>query len=64
MATHERKYDREAFAVEEQIFQQCVSPRALNKPSERRIFTIEDINYNKVKRYSTKYDLPFRERYT
>jgi hypothetical protein len=29
MATHERKYDREAFAVEEQIFQQCVSPRAL-----------------------------------
>lgn len=28
-ATNERKYDREAFGIEEQIFQQCVPVRAL-----------------------------------
>ena len=62
--TNERKYDREAFGIEEQIFQQCVPVRALNKCAERKYNTIEDANYEKLKSYSTKYDLPFRERYT
>lgn len=37
-ATHERKYDREAFAVEEQIFQQCVSPRALINRLKEKLY--------------------------
>jgi len=32
----ERRYDRQTFGVEEQIFQQCVPTKVLNKPSERR----------------------------
>ena len=63
-ATMERKYDREAFTIEEQVFQQCVPVRALNKYAERKYGTMDDAIYDKLKRYSTKFDLPFRDRYT